>query len=225
MPQTPDADEYLPLLKTQKNEALQWIVQAGLEPSAFEVGAGECGGALCTRFAYKGSPFFFDVGTARHSYQARYYPGKSDLVDLQMAAGTFARLEADFKAWLANLRREVEAPDLWAIVQTEGGFYFGAGTADNNEPFADVELMQIVGAMDEVRAFIASAGLAPETTVEANLKVDYLVSAAPRVGRFDWINLAFTTLWSIVVAAAFNPGQARAIFEIVANAIRPLISG
>jgi hypothetical protein len=224
MARTPSADEYLPLLRTQQNEAFGWVEGAGFDPRSFEVGPAEWGETQCTRFAYKGSPYFFDVSTARHTYSVRHSPGSSELITHLMShAQDFQSLEGSFSAWLSFLRREVEAPDLWMLAHDGPTLFSAGGVVSSNDPFSAPELAQIAIAVDRVRVYLVEVGVGGDLLRESNSKLDYLVAASRRSGRFDWFNLAFSIVWSIVVAAAFAPDQARVLFETLGSEIRKLI--
>jgi len=223
---TPSADEYRPLLRTQQNKAFAWVERSGFDPSAFEVGPAKWRDAQCTRFAYKGSAFFFDVSTVRQSYSVRHSPGASELfTHVTGFPQDFQAVERPFTAWLSYLRREVEAPDLWAMVHGGPTLFSAGGVVTNNDPFTAPELAKIVEAVDRARAYLAEVGVTGDVLREANSKLDYLVAASRRSGRFDWANVAFSIAWSIALAAAFGPDQARVLFETLATAVRQLIAG
>jgi hypothetical protein len=227
VPMTPSADEYLPLLRSQKNDAFRWVVQSGFDPRDFEVGNATWGDdAACTRFAYRDSAFFLDVSTVRGSFSLRHSPGSSEVLTHQMSLGSdFHAVERPFLAWLAYLRREVEAPDLWAMAQEGPTLFFVGGVATDNDPFTAPELAQIAAAVERTRVYLVENGVEGEALEDANRKLDYLVEVSRRSGRFDWANIAFSTAWGVAVAAAFDPDRARVLFEILAAPVRHLLSG
>jgi hypothetical protein len=125
MARTPSADEYLPLLRTQQNEAFGWVERAGFDPRGFNVGPGLWGKTPCTRFGYLDSPYFLDIGTARRSFHVRYSPGEGELMTTHTTLGpAWNRVEEYFDEWLENLRREVEAPDLWELAREGSTTFF-----------------------------------------------------------------------------------------------------
>lgn len=214
-------------MRTQLNEALAWVEQSGFDPRAFGVGPAEWNKTPCTRFAYRNSPFFLDVSTARRTYSVRHSPGASELLTTLATsyAPDFQSVERPFKAWLSYMRREVEAPDLWALAHDGPSLFSAGGVIANNEPFAAPELAQIAEAVGHARAYLVAAGVTGDLLRESNAKLDYLVAASRRSGRFDWFNIAFSTIWGIALAAAFNPAQARALFETIIETVRQLITG
>ena len=229
MPQNPRAEEYYPLLKSQRNEAFNWVVRSGFDPGAFEVGDATWGDedpVRCTRFAYRDSPFFFDISTVRGAFSARHSPGASEILTYQMSLGRdFTSVERPFLAWLAYLRREVEAPDLWDLYRQGPELFFEGASRDNNEPFTEPEVAQIVVGIERVRVYLVEQGVQGSVLAEANSKLDYLVEASKRSGRFDWANIAFSTIFNIAVAVAFDPDRARILFEMLTAPVRRLIGG
>lgn len=225
MPTTPDASEYLPLLKTQKNQALRWIADAGLDPHAFEVTVGQWGEIPCTRFSYKGSPYFLEVTTAGRSYGARYSPGRANLLDFRMGVSLFEALAEEFSAWLTYLQREVEEPDLWALIEGAPAMFWPFGDANDEEPLTQQEIENVSVGIERGRLYLVQSGVTGQQLQEANAKLDYLVEAAKHSSRFGWLSLAFGVLWNVAVAVAFSPDQARALFESVAGGVRNLLSG
>jgi hypothetical protein len=228
MPQNPSAEEYYPLLKSQRNEAFGWVVRSGFDPGAFEVGDATWGDDLvkCTRFAYRDSPYFFDISTVRGAFSARHSPGASEILTYQMSLGRdFASVERPFLAWLAYLRREVEAVDLWDLYLQGPGLFFAGASVDSNEPISEAEVAQITVGVERVRVYLVEQGVEGQVLADANAKLDYLVEASHRSGRFDWANIAFSTLFNIALAAAFDPERARVLFEILATPVRQLLAG
>ena len=227
MPQNPSPDEYLPLLTTQKNRAFAWIVESGFDPRGFEVTEAFWGeGIPCTRFEYVHSDYFLDVSTARGAYHLRYSPGASELLTHQMDySRDFESIEEGFKAWLGYLRREAEAPDLWALLHELPDHYSIPPTPDANEPFDEAEIRQIVAGVESARAYVRELQLSPSDYQIASVKLDYLVDAARHARRYDWFQIAFTVVWTLMVSAAFDPEQAQTIFNLIIGGLQSLLPG
>lgn len=219
----PSVEDYLPLLRSQSNAAFEWVRDSGFDPAGFEVGAAEWGKIPCNRFAYSESAYFFDVSTARSSYSVRYSPGASELLTHQIGVATsFDQLEEPFKAWLSFLRRELVAPDLWALVRDPGAGFAGVGVATDNRPFTPPEVAQIVIAIDAARTYLSDGGVTGDALDQANAKLDYLVEAAKRSGRMDWFNIAFSVLFGIATQVLFDPDRARELIDLVLTAVHRL---
>ena len=220
----PAPEDYLPLMRTQLNAALAWIQDGGFNADAFEVGPAQWGETNCTRFAYSDSPYFLDVSTARSSYSVRHSPGASELLTHLMSFATdFEGVERPFKAWLSYLRREVDAPDLWALVRKGTSIFAPLGNATDNSPFAAAEITQVVIAIDAARLYLSDAGVTGDALAQANQKLDYLVGAAKRAGRMDWFNIALSVVMAIAIAVAFDTERARELLELLFKAVDRLL--
>jgi hypothetical protein len=219
MTTNPSPEEYLPLLRSQRNRAFEWVRDAGLDPSRFAVGAADWGKTRCNRFAYREAEYFFDVSTARGRYSVRYSPGASELLTHQMdVAVNFDSLESAFKAWLSYLRREVEAPDLWELIRSGGRALALAGAPSNNDPFTEVEREQVVVAIGIARTYLIDAGVDADAA-DVKEQLEYLTDTSRRSGRRDWYFLAFGVLFDIAVAVALDPDAARRFIEAVLTAV------
>lgn len=226
MPQNPNAEEYLPLLRTQRNKAFEWTEQMGFDGQAFTVDEAEWGDTKVTRFLYRDSPYFLDMSTVRGAFSIRFSPGASELLTHQMDySRDFDAVERPFKAWLSYLRREVEAPDLWALAREGLTLFAVSGEPGRNDPFTAAEQANIAVAIERVRAYLMRAGVSGEPLAAANGKLDYLVEASRRSGRFDWANIAFSVVFNIGLAVAFGPVQARALLEAFMSGVRQLAGG
>jgi hypothetical protein len=220
VPTNPSVEDYLPLLRSQRNAAFGWLRESGFDPGAFEVGPADWGKIPCTRFAHKESPYFFDVSTARSSYSVRYSPGAGELLTRKMSIATsFEFLEHPFKAWLSYMQRELEAPDLWSLVREPGTIFTAVGAATDNRPFTAPEITQVVIAIDTARSYLRDAGVAGDALAQANQKLDYLVDAAKRSGRMDWFNIAFSVMFGIAIQVLFDTDRARELIDIVVNGV------
>lgn len=100
---------------------------------------------------------------------------------------------------------------------------FLGGDAEHNEPLTEGEILMVVERVERVRTYLVESGVTGAVLAEANAKLDYLVGAARRVGRFDWWNIAVSTLIGIAVSAAFDPDRAQVLFRtILGEAVRLL---
>lgn len=95
-----------------------------------------------------------------------------------------------------------------------------AFTPGENSPFAEAEVRSIKDAVDQVREQLGGAALSPSARANIDAKLDYILEASRRLGRFDWRVVTFTMLWDVAIQAAFNPAQARSIIDFVLGAVR-----
>jgi hypothetical protein len=117
---------------------------------------------------------------------------------------------------LAGLVVLPNALDFYDALQRSAGDPFD--TPPYNSPFSDAEVGSIEEAIERVRKVVSDAGMPPDAMAEVDRKLDYILGAAHRLGRFDWKMVAFTMIWDVAVQATFNPERARALVDLVLRA-------
>jgi len=193
------------LLRTQKNDVLMAIREAGLDPLEFKFSEkevthsdGSLGGVqrdLLHHLVHEPSGY----GCLFGAYNLSFSPGDTSLHSSQTARDWAASVLA-VSVWLKNLKREIGTPDLWGSLAQEGEL-LGAEPAEAvNTPFNADERAQIKRAIDEIRVYITTTySLTDEPLRRVNAKLDYLTDASTRLGRIDWKNLFVGALISLAV--------------------------
>lgn len=92
--------------------------------------------------------------------------------------------------WYMALRREIDAPELWASVLTQAAELRETTNPDDNSRLTAAEIRHVGDRVAAARILLLDAGLVAEALVDANRKLDYLVDTASRMGRYDWRNTA-----------------------------------
>lgn len=72
------------------------------------------------------------------------------------------------------------------------------------------------------RTYLLDAGVTGNTLAEVNGRLDYLVEAAKRSGRMDWMNIAFSVLFGIATQVASDPDRARELIQLVLTFVEQL---
>ena len=125
------------------------------------------------------------------------------------------------EAWAHALKRELSAPDLWASIQTEREFMSGGPATTTNSAFDKNEKEQISRSLNEIRGFLENTQKLSEGQMAiVSSRLADLEDAANRVGRKDWIAIAYGTLVNIVVSAALTTEQAQAFFHFAASSLK-----
>ena len=223
------------LLKTQRNVVLSVLRQEGLEPSDFEWHEAESSQVkgrmvsvlihLPSLYSYK---FDFVRAEYRYWHQAIYSPGKKSL---QEGSFKFSEWEVHLKVirteWLPNLKREIEAPDLWAAVSQEKQLVEAASSSKaENTAFTQEELGYISTQLREIKEFLfRTQPLTSEQKLFVEVRFTYLEESASRVGRVDWLNIVVATLVGIGVQTALPPDTIRDLFRFVGSALSQLFGG
>ena len=191
------------LLKSQKNEIFILIKQATLDPKEFEWEEREetesySHGEVTLHFhrlVHKPSGYAALFGENFLSYS----PGEQIPNQTQDKIGWSGKRLA-VESWLANLKHEIEAPDLWSALTQEQELFSAEPAGAVNTPFTADEQVLIKRTIEEIRVYITSTySLAGEPLAKVNRKLDYLIDAATRLGRIDWKNIFVGALVGLIL--------------------------
>lgn len=129
------------------------------------------------------------------------------------------------QAWLRYLKREMEAPDLWAAISNEETLAEAASSEEMEDtPFTPEEVKYLSGAMKEIREYIASTqNLSPEIQSFVNDRINYLEESSKRQGRKAWIHTTIGVLFTIIIGAAFSPSAARELFQFAGSVLAQIL--
>lgn len=215
---------YNDLMTSQKNELFKIIIAYEFEPDNFtwERGQSDFIPGSTPILAYKGTNFHlkFDQKDGRH--YATYSPGEDTLLK-SVFPGAWLGLSQYFRQWLTFLKREILQPDLWGDL-SKYQILDPIQTNADNRPFTVLEYEQITSGINQMRAYIQSYGLANNEQMElVNEKFDYLLEAAKRQGRTDWVHTCVGILVSVSASCALAPEQTKTIWGILKNAITGVV--
>jgi hypothetical protein len=219
------------LLKSQLNEVFEAIKEAGMSPSEFRFTEPEDEhddqGERFTpdhypRLLHLPSKYWFRFG----DNFASYTPG-SESIEQTDDNLIWVGKRAAIRMWLGNLKREIDAPDLWASFSQEDELLSLEPTEAVNTPFSPEEQIQIKVAIEEFRIYITSTySLSPEPLAKINRKLDYLIDASTRLGRIDWKNLFVGALISLALRQLSPSGPGlRELFGAAGHLLRHVLGG
>ncbi len=173
----------LPLEKWQRNQIFESIRAASLEPRDFDL-------IIDTpevRLWLKGSPSVFTITTDAHPYRGSYRVGDG-AVSLYESGG-WKTITQRLDRWLAEVKRDVDTPDLWAGLQREAAM-IGATSTETiaNTPFTQDEQTEIATKLREQAASVKQAyPLSEAQAKELDEKIEFGgVSPNPRKFRPPW---------------------------------------
>jgi hypothetical protein len=215
------------LLKTQKNEILILIKESKLDPMEFEweEDAKDEDGYVITHFnrlVHKPSGYAAEFGERSLAYS----PGSEKPTELEINLDWIGKLSA-VRLWLYNLKREIEAPDLWAALSQEQEILNLEPSEAVNTPFTLDEQLQIKTAIEEIRIYITSTySLEGDSLTKINRKLDYLIDASTRLGRIDWKNLFVGALISLALQQLSPSGPGlRELVGAAGHLLRTVLAG
>jgi hypothetical protein len=208
------------LLKTQANDVLNAIRKSDLDPEDF---AWELEKTLTLRHTPSGDYFFtFDI-VDYGQHQAQYCPGEDTSYE-DSRGGSWQGQLSLVESWLTNLKREYQAPDLWSLVSEQSTLVEAASADWSNTPFSLAEINTISDGLRELHAYIENTHqLDEQKHAFLESRLGYLVEAAHRQGRQDWLHSAIGVLFTVVMGLAMAPDEAKEIFRFVGNMLQALL--
>ena len=211
------------LLRSQSNQVFEAIAANGWQATDFgwQDVPGPSSRKQVSKLIHKASGYFFLFDNAIGGFYSKWSPGNETLVAEGNASGWPNQMHY-FGLWLSYLRREIESPDLWAAISSEGRVLESAASADtSNIPFTAEEKAYILKGLLEVKEYLLNAHRLDPELVESRLS--YLVESSERVGRKDWLNLLISVLVGIVISAALPPEVTRELFRFVGTVLSQII--
>ena len=214
-----DHDVDYRLLKTQKNDILILIRESGLDPMEFVWEEN----AEVDEFDDSVTNHFNRLVHKPSGYMAAfikrfifYSPGQESPIENGTKIDWIGKLSV-VRLWLSNLKREVEAPDLWASLSQEQELLSLEPAEATNTPFTPDEQRQVKQAIEEIRIYITTTyTLESEPLARINRQLDYLIDASTRLGRIDWKNLFVGALISLALQQL--PSSGPGVRELIAAA-------
>jgi hypothetical protein len=208
------------LLKTQANDVLNAVRKSGLDPEDF---AWELENPPILRHTPSRDYYFSFEPFVFGQHQAHYCPGDVSGVEYRGAVSWEAQLSL-VDEWLTNLKREIQAPDLWSLLSEQTPLVQAASADSPNTPFSPAELKKISDGLGELQTYIEKTHQLDEQKQEfLESSLGYLADAAHRQGRRDWLYLAIGVLSTVVVGVAAAPDQAREIFRFVSDVLQAIL--
>ncbi len=218
------------LLKTQKNEALELIKKWEFDPFNFtwKIELSKITKNLeVSKLLYNNTEFYFIFDYNIESQTAVYAPGYERWETIDYNGAWDIQLYS-FEKWLENLKREIDAPDLWREVQK---YQLPKDTRIDpnikNEPFTAYQVNTIEIGLDRIRNYLTD-NISEDIKTKDNLevidkKIDYLKGALYRQGRLDWFHTCIGVLITIAIELALSPEKAKIIWDILKNTLSGII--
>ena len=194
------------LLKWQRNEVLNHVRDAGLDPLDF--GWGKTGSDTLnyidvSKLRHKAGYYFtFDLADEKDWY-GHFSPGELTQHETEQA-GDWPGLIVRVDWWLGYLRRELSEPDLWQLL------FSGQPLPErewDNQAFSADERQRVIDWANEARRYLESA-VGPEAARQAGATLAYIVDATDRLGHHDWREAARGALVGYVMTLVLPPDQA-----------------
>jgi hypothetical protein len=188
---------------SQRNQVRGWVEGAGLDPSAFSWAHGEDGSKL----SHEPTGHWLRVNMeAGGQVELGFLPSLAGLAPGQTRVNGFDAIEEQVVTWLGWVADD-SVPDLWAEIPFAGGRFAEWDGPDQNEPLSVPEKAEVKRRIEAGRQVLLDAGLDEEAMAAADEKLEQIVEATERLGRFDWRYFAFGRMVDIAIGAALAAPQ------------------
>jgi len=140
-------------------------------------------------------------------YSVKFSPAPKERVAYERHNDDFSRILSLTKQWLGELKKEVEAPDLWATISSEKALSAAVSSPNlDNSPLTPAEQSLIETKLDEIKAYIlAGQHFTSEQAEFVQGEFAYLEESSRRFGRKDWLRV----LMGVLVGQVFNRKRQR----------------
>lgn len=226
------------LLKSQKNEVLKIIQKSGLEPANFLWVIGKYivpSDDILTRglidneyevpkLIYKYSQFHFQFEMLNGRHHCTFSPGREKPFEIQ-SPGSWLYLTNHIEEWLHYLKREIEAPDLWAEMEKYRiSVSLALPEQVRNEPIPAYEAEEIANKLQELADKIDEQfDLDTEQNQFVRSKLDYLANAAKRQPSMDWVHTSIGVYVTIAMSLTLAPDKAGELWQLMKSLVGPFL--
>jgi hypothetical protein len=215
------------LTKLQKNAVLEAIQKFQFDPAEFdwaEVVSEEWAATskfhyMASNLVHRGTGYYITFGGVSQICS----PGHGRKVESERHSNIWENQMRRLEEWLYRLRKEVDAPDLWAAVGKERELSEAASSHLENKPFTVAEKSEIAAKLGELKHYLLSGQqfqIAQTKYIDEQFR--YLRESSERLGRKDWLNIAFSTLINLAVTLALPPERATGLLQLAGSLLKSL---
>lgn len=225
------------LTNVQRNAVLEALRRTGLDPHEFawqevhtdsqQIGLGhEPFNVPVLMHTPTGFAFVFDIDS-RGRHWAIYRPGPEGPTH-RFRTQLWGNQLGHVEMWLEDVRANYLAPDLWGSLGAERNLVasLSQDDADDNSPFTAPERELIAQQLHELKEQIAQRfQLQGGQLAQLEERIEYLIDATSRLGRFDWKQALLSQLLSLIVLALLPPEALAAIVQYLTGGFVDLVRG
>ncbi|HUU20400.1 MAG TPA: hypothetical protein VMW72_24845 [Sedimentisphaerales bacterium] len=213
------------LLKTQKNQVLKIIYRAGLESANFFWTTQQIPDTSIRkiiqvpRLNYIDGENYFRF----EKYSCTFSPGVKKAVQHEAGSTSesFGGQLYYVDKWARCLKREIEAPDLWAEMEKyKTSVSLALPEQILNEPIPVYEVDEIANKLKQLADKIKEQfELTDEQNQFVHNKLNYLADAAKRQRSIDWVHTSIGVIVTMSMGLALAPDQAKRLWELMRSIV------
>jgi hypothetical protein len=212
------------LLPARMRQVATILREAGLDTHdfAWETVSSMSGtGAVVSRLVHVPTGYFFQFDWGQRMRPARFRPGR----DAWREDVNFANVNDQitfFSDWRDLLIQQLEAGDPSAEF-AGGDDLFEQVASSDNPKFTKADRAEFTRRLEAIRTILLDhAADDEEAKQRTNERIDYLIGAMERVGKRDWLFMAFGIILERSTEFALPNEQIRALLGMLARGIQQL---
>jgi hypothetical protein len=210
------------LTTRQRNEIFGMIAARGLDPVSFELADRTLSNRKSQAdLLHKPTGSRFTVWHTQRldMYHANVVVGGADQVGCTSVG--WAELMARLGTWAAEVRYEMDTPDLWAELRRVPQVLAASQTPDaSNAPFTPNEQSEIARRLDEIKKLVREQfELTTEQLAVIDQRLDDAEEASKRLGRKDWVAVFYGAVMSTFMTDAVPPNVIQTVLITVVHGI------
>jgi hypothetical protein len=212
------------LLISQKNDILDTIINAGLNPNDFHFKQElQSVDEIIPYLYYKETNYYFSFRYKAGYFHTSYSPGENSLEE-STSSGGWKQFLTKVKRWLQFLKREIDTFDRWETFKSELSqipFSFEYSNIDEN--FSKDELVILDQKINAIKSRIERLELPIGTIKQINDKLDSLNDKAAKMSKTNWKELFIGGIISVIFNLAIPQGTAEVIWDIIRQSFKHYI--
>jgi len=211
------------LLKSQKKEIYEILMENGLEPAEFSWSKEEIADALIvSRLTYRDGRYYFQFSSYEMNAWCVAAPGAYRSMDYEYPKNWREQVGI-FRNWTHSLKRELDSSDPWAELEKYRVVLDGEFAEQIvNEPIPSVEADRIAQGLVRLEGQIAEA-FSPNKSQNAAIrtKLGYLAEAAERQRSRDWIYTMLGVCSTIAAVLSVPESGTAKLWGLFETELRP----
>lgn len=181
--------------------------------------------AVVSRLVHIPTGYYFQFDWGQKARPARMHPGRDAWREDINFASVDDQIAYFSNDWTKLLLAQLEAGNPYAEFAGADDLFAEAREAVN-DAFAKAEREEFVKRLESIRTLLLEqAGDDEGARQQTNERIDYLIGALKRIGRRDWLFMAFGILLERGFELALPNEQIRALLTMLARGVQQLTGG
>jgi len=176
-----------------------------------------------TLVVFKESEYFFGFVDSSYnaSFYLNYHPGNEQFLEVTSPL-MWKEGMAHFNKWLNNLKREINAPNLWQKFQTEATALNMNFDSDNSK-FTINEYNELKQKIDFIINQLPNIQLGNQQQIEIASTLQHLLTLSNELGKFDWKSLFIGTIISIIIQLNVTKENADLLWQLIKSSFNTFL--